>query len=472
MGTYAQVWSTIPRQAPRPRVDPRATRLLPTERAYYIAFVISLILCWLPFKIMAYAAPILAIVIFLISSRSGRSFQNTITWLALFTIIVVAWSFVNRFVLTGGVLWLLTHSSFLFLLIVPNNQINGSLLNANLLRLTRYCVVFEACVGLFQAIYGQLESGSFDVANGDLVQGTIYPYLRSDQAFANPMFGASMTLLLLALVGNLSRDRAYIKVLTVGIISVVLASVMHQLIFLLLSLTIAFWLIRPKLPVSRATLAIASTIALVPLLTFVLLPDNLNTLQIITSDFTSGQSPRWAILDRVLFQMPAEYPELPVFGVGPGQFSSRAALINSGYYFGSPIAPRDLSPFLKGEIAEPLEKYLLVLWVKSTGNKYYGSSQKPYFSWLSIYAELGGIVLLLIVGSIAVAIRRVMKSKLRRDNHYAEFAWVTSALFLCMLGFQENYFEVPQALFPGLMLMKAGYAKITLRTQLVRKRIV
>jgi hypothetical protein len=334
-----------------------------------------------------------------------------------------------------------------------------------MLKITRRVVFFEACAGLIQGTYGALKSGTFDSANGDIVQGTIYPFLRGDGAFANPMFSASMILLMLALLTDTSRNRANYLALCLGIVSVIVASVLHQLVFLFGALAGSYIIIRPKIPFSRGFLPMAALLGLIPILVIGLLSQNLGSFGETIGQFSRGESPRRIILDTVLFDMHREYPLMPVIGVGPGQFSSRAALINSGYYLGSPLGAREVSFFIRGEVAAPLAKYLLPLWIATAGNVFYGSTQKPYFSWLSVYSELGAVGLLFILVVACIIARRTIRSRRIGIAGMLQFGLLAAILFTLFLGAQENYFEVPQALLPGFIILKALYARAVSRNE-------
>ena len=52
-------------------------------------------------------------------------------------------------------------------------------------------------------------------------------------------------------------------------------------------------------------------------------------LSVITEETVSVQTPRSKITMEAFADLPAEYPAMPLIGLGPGQFSSRAALIGT-----------------------------------------------------------------------------------------------------------------------------------------------
>jgi hypothetical protein len=199
----------------------------------------------------------------------------------------------------------------------------------------------------------------------------------------------------------------------------------------------------------------------VPVLALLFLSANLKSLPAVFSDLKGGDHPRAEIIRRVFVEMPADYPEMPIIGLGPGQFSSRAALISTGLYFGGITNPRTL-PFLRDQISIPSEDYLLDLWVAASDTARYGESStaKPFFSWVSIYTEFGGFVLLGVFLYVWVLLRRMKSHAKSLDQKWQAVAAGSGLLFFLLLGFQENYWEVPQALLVGLMITQVIYANI------------
>jgi hypothetical protein len=323
-----------------------------------------------------------------------------------------------------------------------------------MLRLTVIAVGIEAVAGIIQAVVSWTVTGAFDSANGDAVQGTIYPYAHSDAGFANPMFGASMTLLTLALVADRRRAMSRYAALALGAASLVFASVLHQLIYLLVAFVVAFVIVRPKLPNSMSKAPLLAVFVGIPFLSLWLLSDNIGTIGAIVTDFTSGRSPRRSAIEQAVFTLPSEDHWMPVLGLGPGQFCSRAALISSGYYLGTPKTPTDIGYIHRVAIPE-FEVHVLPLFRAAASVSYYGSTQKPFFSWLSIYTEFGGIVVIGLAWMIGSSLRRIRHASRQVDDRYPYFAVATGFIFLCLIGFHENYLEVPQAILPGCMVLKA-----------------
>jgi len=90
-----------------------------------------------------------------------------------------------------------------------------------------------------------------------------------------------------------------------------------------------------------------------------------------------------------------------------------------------------------------------------------GSTQQPFFSWLSVYTELGIIGVIVVIGAAMRVIRRVQR-RVRAHPHLRTQAipFCGAVVLLLLLGLQENYWELPQGIFVGLLLLKVLYANI------------
>jgi O-antigen ligase len=90
-----------------------------------------------------------------------------------------------------------------------------------------------------------------------------------------------------------------------------------------------------------------------------------------------------------------------------------------------------------------------------------GSTEQPFFSILSIYTELGVIGLVYVLGTLVVAIRRVQRRVRERPELYPRgLAFVTGTGFFTLIALQDNYWEAPQAMLMGLLLLQVLYATI------------
>jgi hypothetical protein len=143
-------------------------------------------------------------------------------------------------------------------------------------------------------------------------------------------------------------------------------------------------------------------------------------------------------------------------GLGPGQFSSRASLIASGLYLGGANDPQ-APPFLTPQATRLAADYCLSLLIAyADQGEVIGSTHQPFFSVLSVYTELGAFGLVL-VGWVVVRIVRRARRRAATDptTRYRSVLFVAGVVFVALLGLQENYWEVPQAILIGLLLLRA-----------------
>ncbi|HZV87932.1 MAG TPA: hypothetical protein VFF95_10315 [Candidatus Binatus sp.] len=431
--------------------------------AYYEAFVIAVVICMSPVKAMAYVAPFLSGGWFLLKSKNRLGRWRTLRiGILIIAFVSFYWLVSPRFNITGGVLAIVTYSTFVFLSVVPLKSVaNHKLLN-RMSDLVGKVLFFEALVGIVQAFANAFRGGGFDLANGDAVQGTIHLSLDSDASFSNPIYAANLVFFLFALIPSfVSKKRSSYLPLCMGAIAFVLASVLHMILFAIAALGISLVIVRPPLPLKLSRLRLVCTAAIVPVLALAALPGNLQTLRYQVGLFVAGDLPKAASVYRAVYEMPHDYPEMPVFGLGPGQYSSRAALISTGYYFGGFEDPKSL-PFLTPQITAPLSDYLWDLWVAASDVETYGgsSSAKPFFSWISVYTEFGLPAFVLVFIFSFFLVKRINARAKSVEQKWKAVAACSGILFFLLLGFQENYWEVPQAVLVGLMWIQVAYANV------------
>lgn len=428
------------------------------QRAYYQAFIISLLICWSPIKVLAYTAPFIALGWFIIVTKSSIVLRNFLIWIFLFaSIICLHVIFEFNFVLFSAILSILTYSSFSFIFAIPSHHLAEPKLLRKILQTSQWVVLFEGILGILQAVYGFTKNKSFDVGNGDFVQGTINLSFTSGLAFSNPMYAVNIAFLLIGLFAFFLLERKGFLPFFVGCIALILASVVHVLLFLFSAILLVLLILRPAILKNTASLvAIGVLLILVPTLSFAVLYSNFQSFATIYEGTARGDSPRVQVTERTFSIMPTQYPLMPFVGLGPGQFSSRAALIGTGFYFGGPRDPTPL-PLPKG-MSKALETNLLDLWFIAASNKYYGSTQQPFYSWLSVYTEMGAPIFL-ILPTLVLGLVLKVKSKVKTSHQeIMAIAFSIGIVFLFLLGLQENYWEVPQAIFLGCMLLKVLYA--------------
>jgi hypothetical protein len=190
------------------------------------------------------------------------------------------------------------------------------------------------------------------------------------------------------------------------------------------------------------------------------LSSNLALVESFATKTLLGNTPKAKITVDAVTELPQRYSLFPVFGFGPGQFTSRASLIGSGIYLGGVDNPKP-PPLLESRINPIAQKVLVPYLYESQQKKYLGSTGFPHYSWLSVYSETGlaGFltVTFFVLFLIAKALVRARKSK---SHRIVAFIFCTGLSLLFLLGIQENYWEVPQAIFIGVLLLKLMYANL------------
>jgi hypothetical protein len=437
----------------------------PLQRAYYVGFVACAIACFTPFKLISYALPIGMVAWLLVVGTVAMRNRVVIIVAAAIAGGVFYELVSDELLVANYVLALLTYSAVLPVLVVETRGLASGALYEKLVRFVIILVALEGGVGVIQALYGVSQTGSFGGANGDYVAGTIHPYLSPELAFSNPVFAVNMTVMLIACLALPAFAQRKLKALGLGAVALVLASVVHALVFLVVAVAFAFITTRRTQRVPRARtgrLVIAG--ALIVGLGYVALADNLEGISRVGAqaiDLDAVDIPRAILLTRVFTELPEDAPQQPFVGLGPGQFSSRASLIASGLYLGGPDSPRPV-PLLSPQATRLASSYcfsLLVAYKES--DLVIGSTEQPFFSWLSVYTELGGIGLVIVLGSIWLVMRRVQRRVRERPELYARgVAFVAATGFFTLIGLQDNYWEAPQAMLIGMLLLHVLYATI------------
>lgn len=452
--------TTSPRLSARPAVAKYS-------HAYVEGLIITLLFCWSPSNALGYAAPWAMLGWFLLRTRSKTVLRRLGGCLIVWAVLVLGHApFIQDFAWSSAGLAWFTYAAFIPIVAIPSRFLVGDILLKRTRRIVVILIVVEAGLGLVQALYGYSRSGSFDIANGDHVEGTIHPWLAPELSFSNPMFAVNMTFLLLALLPYFLVRRQYKIVFGLGVLVLLLASVLHVLLFLGAAIVITFILYGTVLLNRTAGCLLALVLAAGVLLSTTLLSTNLSALGGFVQATVARQTPRGILIDTILTEMPKEYPLMPLFGLGPGQFTSRAGLIGTGRYFGGPRNPQSL-PLIQEQMSQPFADYFMDLWLRTASVSYYGSTHQPFSSWLSVYTELGLVTWGIILAGLGWFLIRVRQRSRGFANRALAIALTVGSLFLLLLGWQENYWEVPQAIFPGLLILKMFHASIRLERTLL-----
>ena len=445
----------LPSQSPNGMRAP----LTNTQRAYYGAFVLSMVICWSPWKATAYFAPILAVIWFIWSAKSRIARSRALKWIAGWTALIVAyWALSRSFDVAPALLAIITYGTIGALYVIPSEGLGSPELVGRMLRLVALVVMIEATIGIAQALAGAMQGGGFDLSNGDVVQGTIYPGLEASRTFANPMFAANIGFMLIGLLAAAGQAKRWRGTVLLGFLAFVLASVMHAVFFLAAAIAAGYVLCRPQLRLVKGKRFLISTLCAVPVLTYAFLAANVSSVISIVNQALVGGSPRAIILVDSVTILPDEFPYMPLVGLGPGQFSSNAALLASGTYFGR--GEKSL-PLIRPQSSPAFSDFLAELVARARDPEYGGSvTVEPFFSWLSIYTEFGLPCLIGIFCWVTIILLRVRREALKKEERLLGAAVIAGVVFFVLLGFQADYWEMPQAVLVGALLIKAMHATL------------
>ncbi|MGC8952731.1 hypothetical protein [Chloroflexus sp.] len=353
----------------------------------------------------------------------------------------------------------MTWSGLMILMIFPyNKSIQYDVLCKKLSFFAWILLLIESILAIVQFLYGFIRSGSADLGVGDIVEGTFHPDLEPDLSFSNPMFSIGISLLLIFLWKDVRKRNllAYV-IYFIGATSLVLASTLHVIVILGVTLFISAMTILVKINLRRLTIQYSKGIYIIAVListtSFTLLSlQPLNTQNLLSGHYLSRDTPRTAIIAVILRDLPEEYSFFPLFGLGPGQFASRAGLISTGLYFGGQWTKNFSEITTQAQI-----KYLLPLKIEQSENPAFGrsSTAAPHSSWIAVLSEWGYLGVM-----VAILLLLIILNKVNRAVHSSpteRFILTWGILFFFFLGWGEVYWEIPQAWFPGLVLLKLMY---------------
>jgi hypothetical protein len=434
----------------------------------YNVIIFSFLLCLSPFNILGYLAPSFTLFFILLFANSKKMIFNlilvTVSWLYL--CILYKYFYLDNYFFGNGVLAFITYSSFLPLIVISSNYFNDSTLFFKISRILLIVILVEALIGGAQAIYGFSQIGEFDINNGDYVEGTIHLPLDTEGSMSNPIFSIIISTILIFLFGHYKISKIGKYHLIIGTVILLMASTMHVIV----SLFISYFL--TKLLVRNYRISIIKRIFITGLiiLTFFtyskIMPSNFSSIYNHGKSLLENKYPKTAVLYNYFNEISKNNIAIKTFGLGPGQFLSRASFISTGKYFGTNsdgIKKLEI-PFTGMTLS--FKNGVSTFWDESINDQGYGSSStaKPQSSWNALITEFGIFGYLLVVFFLLIFFSRIRKRLNNRYYYNIGFSLIWCTVFIFLIGFQENYWEVPQAIFIGFILMKISYSLIINKT--------
>jgi hypothetical protein len=446
-------------------LEPHYLRPLSNKQNRFVyLYVCVLIICFSPFKILGALVPFIFLggIIFYVKHKSKKHIKRFLLFVVLyFSIGLIYLLIYENFSLSNYSLFLITSASFLIIIYNYQELVTEELI-IKLAKVTTIIILLESSLGLLQAAIAFFITGSLDTSAGDFVTGTIELNLfRNSQTGSNQMFSILVSsLLLFLLMGNKKWSIRMIFIIGISILSIVLASVMHSLIFLLfaiLSTAIYSKIISVKKLFStkswRKTFQLSGLLVFTGILVSMLLPKNISNINYFAKqilDFNSqSTSPKIVATYVSINNLPKDEPLQPFIGIGLGQYTSRASLIRSGEYLTN-------SRYIPHYKAYYLEKYILPLYRNFMEVYGSGSTYFPFYSWLSLYVETGLIGIVCAISLIMFISRKLIMSESQRFP-FMHYGLVILLFYIALLGFQDNYWEWSQAIFPAVLILRLGW---------------
>ncbi len=450
------------------------------DRHFYLVFILALFTTLFPSRALGYVIPFICLAFFIVKSRSGKTFARAVILVLLYILVVsFYWALYKYegvdFFVSNAIVSFFTYGSIIYLLVEKDSFVSPNYSYLKYAKILRYVLLIEGIVGTTQFVLVSA-TGRFDILPGDAVQGTIglFAFISGNPGFGNQMFAINMVFFLVFFSPYLLIYRKGIVPFLIGLLSLMMAGVLHVFIALLFSLLLTLFFFRSNLLFSNIGKLIGAVflVGLLILPLQIIFPEFSRTASVFLALYQDLDSPKFRIVERTVGDMPDEYPFVNLVGLGPGQYLSRAGLISSGDYTERPL------PFLANTTSEPLRKYGFQTWDSYASNtdRYGGSTMhQPYFSSLSLYAEFGLLFLLLLfvyLIALILKMRRLYLANRRKGDDlssYISFALGLLLLFLFSISFFDNYLETTQAIFPGLLLMSAFRRSLKVGIPLIEK---
>ena len=339
-----------------------------------------------------------------------------------------------------------------------------TIMSLELIRRIRIVIIVilfvEAIIGIAEFMYSYFYAqGSFKGTVGDLVWGTLATPFTINSLGSSPIFILLFSSSLIFIL-SLSRRVTFSTLVLYGVCFTcwLLALLIHSIVYFCIAIILSAFSIRYyrkslSANLGRKAFLISSTlIGIVILLVAGFLFDTNSYRrvgQVIRAASEISPDARF-IKQRVtyftLFSLSEGEILQPIIGLGPGHYSSRAALMLSGQYL-----TRASIPFFPHNVSDATVTYILPFIGRQNSSNHFPSS-----SWITLYGELGGTGLTIFISLIIIGFRRLnhTHSKLFQQMNF----WIMVLLiYLLLMGLQNVYWEYTQSLFIPLLLIKISF---------------
>lgn len=420
-------------------------------RLFFWLFIVVSIVCAFPSKYLYYLAPFVFLsgIVFFHSPFLSLGRFLLIVFVLLFVgAISLLWSVLRGDLVNfpGFFLWFVTWSPIFILLAGPGWRAGVP---------ERQAVTFVVYIAWFTLIQSVVGFVQFYISgNSDAVTGTFGLFDFMDGITITQVFYTfNLFMLVLFLLAYWSWGWLPKASIIMALLAVSLAQSGHQTIFYGIILFIVFMDKLSLLQVARAFLLFAL------LLSFVLYfyPNTLLVAREWALKTLYLETPKNQIVASAAELLTSD-AKVFLLGTGPGQFSSRAALITSDAYLRV-----DLPEAVEGQSSWFTEFVLPLMELHREIGE--GSAiAQPYFSTLTLVMELGvpfGVLGLLWFLVKAIGFRKLTAHKAREREVVGLARYCMGLLlFLVLNSFIENYMEFTQAIMLPILLYLWAQARI------------
>jgi len=413
----------------------------------FLAFclIICQIVFFLPIpKIAAYILPTFLLLLYTTISKKKETQTVTISFFTITILYFIFNSFVQEdFFVSNYVTAIVFNITAMFLIFFHSHHI-GSSSYTLIKKFLIFFLAIQVFIGLFQVVM----IGRIDGAEGDFIQGSLQWNsfkTRDPGGFNNQIYAIALTNITLFLFKPLYKSLKWLLLLSFCVI--LLTGVIHVIVCIVLSLATASVFFLPPRVINKALISIGVLIGSI----YLLLPANF---YLFTHYYELAQqkdaAPKIAVTYDT-FDYLKKNPKVLFFGTGIGHHSSRASLVNSGTY-------NDNLTFLSNQ-SNPFKQVVKPLWDRFRFNKArFGNStiHRPFYSMLSFFTEFGLLIssfILYFFYKYLKQLRKRLSTSTSRKTKSEIYILLIMIFFNLYLGVFENYYELPQAILPGIILM-------------------
>lgn len=409
---------------------------------YSLLLIILLSVTAFPSKYIYYIAPFLIITFsFFIKLIDNKKLFFLLIALLIYIIINYTFSLIsgNTYNISGSLIYVLTIIPIIIILSRKKIHIDKKNIQSTQ-RILFFFIVIQFIVVLFQLS---------QTKNWDAITGT---YGLFDYKYGTTITQVFFTFNILCFIIFIFKEKLNIKsflIMLCALIMVALAQSGHQTLFFIITFLLVF--IKKNDFKGLIKISIIGTVLLS--LVIILFPETLDLGSMWFEKTFYNESPKTLItIDS--FNILKENTKIILFGVGPGQYTSRASLISSGEYISS-----TMPDFLTGK-SYYFSQYVspLIQLHKQIGE---GSAiAQPYYGLLSILMEFGLPIVILFLFLLTYEVKNLLSLRKYKEIRILCNYNLFFIFFLLFCSMIENYFEFVQAILVPIYLYILSHGRI------------